>query len=46
MPTKAPPKSVAGGYILALDVSGHLGYSDERSDGCTDSSGFMFGNGE
>jgi hypothetical protein len=42
MPTKAPPKP-AGGSALALDLSGHLGYSDMKSGTFTDSSGFTFG---
>jgi hypothetical protein len=42
MPTKAPPKA-AGGYIVGLDLSGHLGYSNQQSDGFTDSSGFTWG---
>jgi len=42
MPTKAPPK-LAGGYVVALDLSGHLGYSNQQVDGFTDSSGFVFG---
>jgi hypothetical protein len=45
MPTKAPPKP-AGGYALGLDVSGHLGYSNQQLDGFTDSTGFIFGTGE
>jgi hypothetical protein len=42
MPTKAPPKA-AGGYAVGLDLSGHLGYSNERIDGFTDSAGFVYG---
>jgi hypothetical protein len=41
--TKAPPKP-AGGYIIGLDVGAHLGYANERDNGFTDSSGFVFGN--
>jgi len=43
MPTKAPPKPADGGYALGLDVSGHLGYSNQQIDGYTDSSGFING---
>jgi hypothetical protein len=43
IPTKAPPKPAVGGYIVGLDLSGHLGYSNYRSDGFTDSSGFVYG---
>jgi len=42
MPTKAPPKP-AGGTIVGLDLSGHIGYSENWSDGFTDSTGFIFG---
>jgi hypothetical protein len=42
MPTKAPPKA-AGGYAVGLDLSGHLGYSNDRVDGFTDSAGFIYG---
>jgi hypothetical protein len=41
--TKGPPRTVSG-YAIKLDVSGHVGYSDERSNSFTDSSGFMYGN--
>jgi hypothetical protein len=39
---KAPPRS-AGGYAVFLDVSGRLGYRNERDDGFTDTSGFIYG---
>ncbi len=45
LPTKASPKP-AGGYIVALDLSGHIGYVDNRYDGFTDSSGFVYGTEE
>jgi hypothetical protein len=43
MLTKAPPKAAGGGYALGLDVSGHLGHSNQQIDGYTDSSGFING---
>lgn len=42
MPMKAPPQPL-GGYALGLDLSGHIGYSDARVSGFTDSNGFIFG---
>jgi hypothetical protein len=42
MPRKAPPKPT-GGYGLGLDLSGHIGYSNQQLDGFTDTSGFVFG---
>jgi len=45
MPTKAPPKSTSG-YAVGLDLSGHVGYSDQRLDGFTDSTGLIFGSGD
>ncbi len=42
IPTKAPPK-LTGGTVLALDVSGHVGYTAGQIDGFTDSTGFVFG---
>jgi hypothetical protein len=42
MPTKAPPKP-AGGYLVGLDLSGHLGYSENGSDGFTDTGNFIYG---
>lgn len=45
LPTKAPPKPT-GGYIVGVDASGHIGYSDSWVDGFTDSSGFVFGTGQ
>jgi hypothetical protein len=42
LPAKAPPKAT-GGYVLGLDLSGHLGYANTRIGGFTDSSGFIFG---
>ena len=40
--TKAAPK-VNGGTVLALDVSGHVGYTSQQINGFTDSTGFVFG---
>lgn len=45
MPTKAPPKPT-GGTLVGLDLSGHLGYFEDRLDGFTDSTGFTFGTGQ
>jgi len=45
MPTKAPPKA-PGGYIAGLDLSGHIGYVDDRANGFTDTAGFVFGTEE
>ena len=45
MPTKAPPKP-AWGYAVGLDVSGHLRYNNQGTDGFTDSTGFIFGTGQ
>jgi hypothetical protein len=42
MPTKAPPKPT-GGYLVGLDLSGHLGYSENGTDGFTDTGGFIYG---
>ena len=42
----AAPAKAASGTIVGLDLSGHVGYSDNRSDNFTDSTGFMFGTGE
>jgi hypothetical protein len=44
LPTKAPPKPV-GGYVVALDLSGHVGYVREDSDSFADSTGFIIGAG-
>jgi hypothetical protein len=45
--TKGPlPPAVSQGYSLALDVSGHLGYTDTRIGGFLDSSGFAFGDSQ
>jgi len=44
MPLKAPPRAADGGYAIGLDLSGHLGYSNEVARGFTDTSGFVFGN--
>jgi hypothetical protein len=44
LPTKAPPKSI-GGVVIGLDLSGHIGYTNNQSNGYTDSSGFTFGTG-
>jgi len=41
--TKAPPKPVAGGYVIGLDLSGGLGYFNWHDNGYTDSSGTSFG---
>ena len=40
---KGPPRAVGGGYALFLDVSGHYAYVNERDDGFTDSTGFVYG---
>jgi hypothetical protein len=40
--TKDPPKLI-GGYILALDVSAHVGTANQITNSFTDSSGFTFG---
>jgi len=45
MPTKAAPKPT-GGTLVGLDLSGHLGYFENRLDGFTDSTGFTFGTGQ
>ena len=45
MPTKAPPKPTTG-YMVGLDLSGHLSYIDNWSAGFTDSSGFATGTGQ
>jgi hypothetical protein len=42
LPIKAVPKS-AGGFVLGLDLSGHLGYFEQQVGSFTDSSGFIFG---
>jgi hypothetical protein len=42
LPTKAPPAPPRG-YVIALDVSGHIGYNNQQVNGFTDSSGFIFG---
>jgi hypothetical protein len=39
--TKARPP--AGGYIIALDLSGHVGHTNLRTDAFTDSTGFAYG---
>jgi len=44
LPTKAPLRP-ASGTIVGLDLSAHVGYFANQSDGFTDSSGFMFGTG-
>ncbi len=41
-PTKAPPKPIVGS-IVALDLSGHIGYAASALDGFTDSTGFTLG---
>jgi hypothetical protein len=45
LPAKAPPKAT-GGYVVGLDLSGHLGYADSRIGGFTDSTGFILGNSD
>jgi hypothetical protein len=42
LPKKAPRKPTKG-YIVGLDLSGHIGYADWRGDGFTDTAGFIFG---
>lgn len=43
LPTKAPPKPTSGAFLVGIDLSGHLGYSDGQSTSFTDTSGFAFG---
>jgi hypothetical protein len=45
LPTKAPPKGSLS-PVLALDLSGHIGYSEMDSGGFSDSSGFIYGPGK
>ena len=45
MPTKAPPKP-AGGPIVGLDLSAHLGDFEGRDASFTDSTGLVFGSAE
>ncbi len=45
LPTKAPPKPT-GGTLVGLDLSGHIGYFEDRLNGFTDSTGFIFGTGQ
>jgi hypothetical protein len=42
IPTKAPP-SPASGNALFLNLAGSVNYRDERDDGFTDTTGFIFG---
>ncbi len=42
LPTKAPPRP-AGGSIVGLDLSAHVGYFESQFDGFSDTSGFIFG---
>jgi hypothetical protein len=42
IPTKAPPRR-EDGYALQFDLRGHLAYADNRVDGFTDSTGFVWG---
>jgi hypothetical protein len=42
LPTKAPPKP-AGGTLVGLDLSGHIGSFGNWANGFTDSTGFIFG---
>jgi hypothetical protein len=39
---KAPTRPV-GGSVLAVDLSGHVGYASGQINGFTDSTGFVFG---
>ena len=43
MSVKAPRKAADGGYAIGVDLSGHLGYSEDVARGFTDTSGFVFG---
>jgi hypothetical protein len=43
MSVKAPPRNADGGYSIAVDLSGHVGYANSVAQGFTDSSGFVFG---
>ena len=42
MVAKAPVKPVDG-YVIGLDLSGHLGYFNGRDGGFTDNTGFIYG---
>jgi hypothetical protein len=42
LPTKAPPKP-AGGTLVGLDLSGHIGSFGNWANGFTDSTGFIWG---
>jgi len=42
MATKMPPRA-AGGSMVGLDLSAHVGYDNQQTDSYTDSTGFMFG---
>ena len=47
LPTKAPPQQGDIGYMLGLDLSGHVGYADiDFFNGYTDSAGVIWGNFE
>jgi hypothetical protein len=45
LPTKAPPKPT-GGYLVGLDLSGHIGSLGNWANSFTDSTGFIFGSGQ
>jgi hypothetical protein len=45
LPTKAPPRAAAG-PVVALDLSGHVGYAENSSNSFTDTSGFTYGTGK
>jgi hypothetical protein len=47
-PTKAPSRRTSGdnGYLVGLDLSGHVGYNDFLINGFTDSAGLIWGNTE
>jgi hypothetical protein len=43
--SKAPPKPIPA-YFIGLDLSGHVGYLNNRANGFTDSAGFVYGTEE
>jgi hypothetical protein len=42
---KGPPSPDGGGYVFGFDLSGHVGYTDTRLYGFTDSTGFIVDGG-
>jgi hypothetical protein len=43
IPTKAPPATAASGVSLYLNLAGNVNYRNERNNGFTDTSGFVYG---